>query len=198
MSDFSAEYWDKISQNRLLHQGGKAHRGRTIRYYEYLKQITETCCISSVLDYGCGRAHQWRVPIMALKETPMLKDYLGVSNVTCYDPAVAEFSELPPEQPFDLVICTDVLSLIPSLDLPLVFQQIHKRCGQAVFFVVQSDIERSNKKYPDGSLKQVTIKSRQWWLETLQSSADWTSKKIYWKWAEDGRITKEKLTPLDL
>lgn len=192
----SPDYYKKIEQNRLLHQDGKAHPGRTRRYFWYLKQIVNETQSKTLLDWGCGRGAQWKHPVNHVPGNPMLKEFLELTDITCYDPAVEEFSKLPPEELHDVVICTDVLSLIPEDDLSWVFQQLRLRCKKALFLVVQSNVEQSNKRYPDGTLKQVTVKSRDWWIKKCQDSANWQGIPVYWKWSEDGRIPDEQLTPV--
>ena len=46
------DYFEKIEQNRLLHQTGKAHPGRTRRYHHLLKQIVTDVPVKSLLDWG--------------------------------------------------------------------------------------------------------------------------------------------------
>ena len=191
----SPDYFEKIEQNRLLHQTGKAHPGRTRRYHYLLKQIVDAVPSKTILDWGCGKGNQWKHPLTFILGQPMLKDYLGLETITCYDPAVEEYNQLPNEEKHDLVICTDVLSLIPEQDLAWVFQQLRLRCSKALFLVVQSDHELSDKRYPDGSQKQVTVKPRNWWIEKCWASADWTGIPVYWKWSEEGRIPGEVLVP---
>lgn len=190
-------YHKYINLNRLLHAGGKAHPGRTRRYYWYLKQIVDETNSKTLLDWGCGKAKQWHYPLVDVPDNPMLQEYLGLSQVTCYDPAVDEFSRFPTDTKHDIAICVDVLSLIPELDLPWVFSEIRKRCEKAAFFVVQSDVVLSKKKYADGSLKQVTQKPRQWWIDYCGQSTDWSGISVYWKWCEDGRSRTEQLLPVN-
>lgn len=192
----SPEYFQKIQQNKQLHAAGKAHKGRTRRYHHYLKQIVDKTHCKTCLDWGSGRALQWTLPLYNLDGSPYLQQYLSLQQVTCYDPAVEEFQQFPAEQQWDLIICTDVLSLIPETDLSWVFEQMRLRCAKALFVVVNSDQLISKKRYPDGSSKQVTIKSRNWWLDKFFRSADWSEISVYWKWSEDGRDSQEKIIPI--
>ena len=185
------EYYEKINQNRLLHQRGKQHVGRTRRYRAQLQYIVTQTASKTLLDWGCGKGQQWKKPIESETGQPLLQEYLGLEKITCYDPAVEEYSTFPSEEVHDLVICTDVLSLIPEADIPWVFQQLRLRCGRALYLVIESDLIQSKKVYPDKTLKQVTVKSRDWWIQTCQRSANWHGITTYWKWCEDGRIPGE-------
>lgn len=177
------EYYEKIEQNRQLHQRGKAHPGRTRRYREQLLYIVTQTSSKTLLDWGCGKGQQWTT-----YDSFFLQDYLGLTKVTCYDPAVAQYSTFPSEEVHDIVICTDVLSLIPESDLDWVFQQLRLRCGRALYLVIGSDLVQSKKVYPDKTLKQVTVKSRDWWMKKCEQATNWHGITTYWKWSEDGRI----------
>lgn len=192
----SQEYFDRIAFNRQLIESGKQHIGRSMRYRFYLKQIVSEVSISTAIDWGCGLAKQWKISVPEDPNNTLLQQWLGIADLKLYDPGVPDYDQYPDETPYDLVICTDVLSLIPEQDLDFVFQELRKRCKKSIFLVVMSNARSTTKTFNNGIPKQATLKTKEWWHEKFNNSANWSGISQYWKWRDDGITPDEMLKPI--
>lgn len=195
--NFSQDYYNKVEQHRLMHVRGKSHRGKTAHYHHILQQIVMETQSRSVLDWGCGPGTQWHDPEINLNDKS-LYEYLDLTDLGLYDPCVPEHATWPGAKFYDLIVCTDVLSLIPEGDISLLFKEMRARCNRAVFISVLSELYDSDKKLPNGERKQVTIKALSWWHQTLRDSADWTGVAQYWMVRHSNWDRTKKLTPVIL
>lgn len=99
--------------------------------------------LRSVLDVGCGEG-AWRAPLKALR--PKLH-YLGVDSSEYaverfgarrnlqYLP-FADLAALQPAQPFDLLVCSDVLHYLPDGELQAGLREFPRLCGGAAWVEV--------------------------------------------------------------
>lgn len=96
--------------------------------------------LKSVLDIGCGEG-AWRAPLLALR--PQLR-YLGVDSSE-YAIArhgarrnlqflpFADLAALQPSQPFDLLVCSDVIHYLPDAELAQGLREFARLCGGAAW-----------------------------------------------------------------
>jgi hypothetical protein len=133
MSEFSKDYDTALRQTQKFHQREKGFSGRfMVRYIEDIKQIATAHQCKSMLDYGCGRGAQYAEPLEIDGRFVSVEDYLGIHDITKYDPGYQPFAKEPSGR-FDLVICTQVLGSIPVGDLPAVLDRIFSYAIRAVY-----------------------------------------------------------------
>ena len=145
-----------LEQAKLVHQNPTKWRGTSLRQYiPEINQIIKEKCLTTILDYGCGKA-QCHDPNW---------------NSTKYDPAVPEFSTKP-EGRFDLVICTDVLEHIPVDSLKDTINDIFNYSDQWVFLSVCC--RKAKEILPNGYNAHATIESQKWWRELLSGYDNYT------------------------
>ena len=85
-------------------------------------------------------------------------------DVTLYDPYVEDYST-PPDGPFDLVLCTDVMEHIPRADLNSVLEYLATLSDHVLFVI---SLTFADALLPDGSNAHCTIESADWWLEEIR------------------------------
>lgn len=143
-------------------------KGLTIlQHVESIEKVVRRTRAQTVLDYGSGQGKAW---------SRGLTDRLGLSSVTCYDPAVPRFAQKP-EGRFDGVICCDVLEHIGEEHIDAVIEELF---GYARKFVWASVCCRPAKKtLPDGRNAHVTIRPYAWWgckfgSQGVRSHKAWT------------------------
>lgn len=123
----------------------------------------------TVLDYGCGQAmHMYR-------KSPNLKDKTFFEyhkdKVQCcylYDPCVPKFSTKPAHgTTFDVTLCGDVMEHVPEEGIDQTLKEISSYTKQdgVVMFSISSSL--AVKMFKDGTNLHVTIKSYDWWVDTL-------------------------------
>ena len=129
MSNPSPAYIAALEASKEIHKG-KQFTGKFLRpHAPFVKEIIDRLGCKTVLDYGCGKGQQyeWVMP----NAGTTIEQYWGVS-VTKYDPAYEPFAK-EPEGKFDLVICTQVLSTIPILDIDWVIARLLWYATKAVY-----------------------------------------------------------------
>jgi hypothetical protein len=147
-----------LDQAKLLHQHDKVWPGRTlVQYIPEINQIIKEKNLSTILDYGCGKA----------------RHHDPSWNADKYDPAVPEYSKKPDGR-YDLVICTDVLEHIPQVGLDYVIDDIFNYSDQWVFLSVCC--RKAKQLLPNGYNAHATIESQKWWKEKLAKYSNYTLK----------------------
>ncbi len=132
-----SELYDRaLKAAQRHHRDSKTYSGSFARHHaSQIRDVIELYGCETMLDFGAGKGEQykWRVPPGPPHwgRNELLADYWG-TNITLYDPAVEHLSE-PVEGPFDIVICTHVLSTIPTQDLTSVVAELHALAGKVVF-----------------------------------------------------------------
>ncbi len=133
MKPFSKDYQTALQQTQRFHAREKGFSGRfMIRYIADIKQIADGYKAGSMLDYGCGRGAQYAEPLEIDGRLVSVEDYLGIHDITKYDPGYPPFS-MEPSGRFDLVICTQVLGSIPIGDLQAVLDRLFSYAIRAVY-----------------------------------------------------------------
>lgn len=110
--------------------------------------------IRSVLDIGCGEG-AWRAPLLALR--PKLA-YLGFDSSeyailrygrrrNLHFARFADFAQLRPCPPVDLLVCSDVLHYVPTRELSLGLPGLAELCAGVAFieiFAKEDETEGDN------------------------------------------------------
>jgi hypothetical protein len=148
-----------IERYKLRHAGNPRFcQGYSIRgHVGNLSRLTFHSNITSVIDYGCGKAGAYKT---GLAETLMWKD------VQLYDPAVPEYNTLP-TRPADLVVCIDVLEHIPESAINETLRRIDSLALKAIYLSI-STISAAKEVAP-GINAHVTVQTSRWWLQRIQS-----------------------------
>jgi hypothetical protein len=165
-----------------------------------IKALIERTGADTVLDYGCGKGHQYRPrPIKdeAGEVWPGVIDYWDIGEVVCYDPCYEPYNKLP-EGKFDGVICTDVLEHCPEQDIPWIIEELFVYATQFVFANVACYPAR--KRLPNGENAHCTIRPVDWWIQTVRSVA-LNHPGIHWEFwvqssetsAQGARLVEQKI-----
>lgn len=162
-----SEAYKKLNEE-LHNRPGVQYGARGHRHLRRILEFAKSLNAQSVVDYGCGKGK--------------LSKYIGLPCHN-YDPAVKEFSELPP--PADLVVCTDVLEHIEPECLDDVLSHMHSLANKGIYAVIATRPDRS-KTLADGSNPHRIIKNAEWWCAKLSqwgpilSEISGTSEVIIW------------------
>ncbi|NEQ40208.1 MAG: hypothetical protein F6K40_29780 [Okeania sp. SIO3I5] len=137
----------------------------------------------SLLDYGSGKGMAYRTkfvpPNQKDKVFPNVQTFWGIEQLTCYDPAYLENSNLPKGK-FDAVICTDVLEHCPTEDMPWIVEEIFSFASKFVYANVAC--RPAAKRLPNGENAHCTVKSVEWWESLINSIAENYPSVSYYFW----------------
>lgn len=103
-----------------------------------------------VLDFGCG-------PLGGIGS--------AMQNVISYDPFVAAYAADPWGQRVDAIFSADVMEHMAIHQLDDFLGKIRERGIGHVFLVVS--LRKATKQFSDGTNVHVTVRDREWWLETF-------------------------------
>jgi hypothetical protein len=133
-----------------------------------IKKLVDSTGSKTLLDYGSGKGAQYDLRNIELPGVagiwPSIREYWGVEDVSCYDPAYTKFSDLP-QGTFDAVICTDVLEHCPEEDIPWILGELFSYANKFVFANVACYPAR--KKLPTGENAHCTIRPHDWWMRKV-------------------------------
>lgn len=171
----SPRYAALLSMYQEMHVHGERFQGIPARktfdgrslaaQLAHIKQLIDQSQARTVLDYGSGKGTQYDPrPVTAEDgaEYDGVVDYLGVDEVTCFDPAYAPFSRLPTGS-FDAVISTDVLEHCPEEDIGWIVEEMFGYAEKFVFAVIAC--YPASKRLPNGENAHCTIQPPEWWAE---------------------------------
>lgn len=138
----SAEYQVALELSAEVHRTSKAYTGKLLRPHRFrIRDLIERHRCRTALDYGCGRGAQYR---WRMETGQTLEEFWGIP-VAKFDPAYPPFAAAP-AGPFDLVICTHVLGLIPEGDLGWVVDRLHGLAGKAIYLAIDLGLTPKAKK----------------------------------------------------
>ncbi|MEK6749122.1 MAG: class I SAM-dependent methyltransferase [Pseudomonadota bacterium] len=172
MPEPSARYIELIEQYRKLHHEGDPAQGlpgakmfpgiALLPQAPRIAQLVAETNAQTLLDYGCGKGHQYTVAYDAPDGShwPSVQQFWGVTSIHCYDPAYLPYSQKPTGQ-FDGVICTDVLEHCPEQDLPWIIETLFIYAKKFLF--VNAACYPAVKKLPNGENAHSTVKPPTWW-----------------------------------
>lgn len=145
---------DLIEQYRLLHQSKPDYGRSSERLLGAIQShLEELGPISSILDYGCGRSKtvDW---LAKLNDAKSFR----------YDPAIAEFQQLPVDKA-DVVINTDVLEHVPEEALDPLLARISSISQNAYFQIATNE---AHTVLPNGENAHCTVRPKEWWRDILR------------------------------
>jgi hypothetical protein len=173
---------------------GKAagYSGRTmVRQIGYIRNLCRGVNAQTLLDYGCGRAqpYEWRNFEIGKANVASLQEYLGVRQITLFDPAVESFSSRPQGRS-DFVTCTDVLEHVPENNVPWVLRDIVNFADKAVFIAIACYPARVHLS--NGENAHATVRSKAWWKQQILAVLhDRPDLKVHILLRRKTRITKD-------
>lgn len=143
MTEPSHHYRLALRDSKIAHRG-KVFTGKFMRPHAiFIKEVIDRLECKSILDFGCGKGEQyeWRIPSTG----QTIEELWGV-KVTKYDPAYEPFA-ISPRGKYDLVICTQVLGTIPSVDLPWVIDSLYDYATKAIYISERLGMPRKQIGY---------------------------------------------------
>jgi hypothetical protein len=178
----SPRYRRLIEQYQLMHTQGEIYLGippdQTFPGQSlppqapHIKRLIKATGARNLLDYGCGKGRQyWPHRITDEQEGveyPDIKSFWGISDIRCYDPGYAPFTELPTGT-YDGVICTDVLEHCPEEDVPWIVGELFQYAEKFLYANVACFPAR--KRLPSGGNAHCTVKPVRWWEEVIVKTA---------------------------
>jgi FkbM family methyltransferase len=178
----SPRYVDLLAQYRRMHAEGEPNLGLAPEqtfpgasmhggHVAAVKRMIEQTGARSILDYGSGKGMQYRPQKLMLDGRHVadgIAEYWDVDEVRCYDPGYAPFSVLPRE-PFDGVVCTDVLEHCPEEDVDWIVAEIFSLAARFVYANVAC--YPAMKRLPSGENAHITIRAPEWWRAKFAHAA---------------------------
>jgi len=141
-----------LEEQRILHAAPRGFGGRGDKWAEVVAELVAKHSVSSVLDYGCGQGS------LAVALAPKMA-------ISEYDPAIPG-KDLPPQEPSEMVVCTDVLEHIESEKISSVLLHLHQVTKRILFVVIS--LVPTNKKLSDGRQAHILLRSEEWWRYQLE------------------------------
>ncbi len=180
MSKFTDEYHFLINEYKQMHEHGindlspqQTFQGFSLtKNVPKIRQIIKKLNISSLIDFGCGKAYLYKkdfplyLNLDGKKEQITIQEFWGINDIVLYDPGVNKYSVYPKIKK-DLVICADVLEHIPPNDTDNFLNDIYLLANKAVFFSVST--RYSKKKLKSGKSVHINIRSRDQWRQIFDS-----------------------------
>ena len=170
----SPVYRELLAQYRQMHAADPAvFAGKSVYFAAgKIKQLIARHGSRRLLDYGSGKGAQYAATQVSIPGVegvfPSLKDYWGVEEMACYEPANAPDTEMPAGQ-YDGVICVDVLEHCAVEDLPWIVEELFAHARHFVFANVAS--YPAAKRLPNGDNAHVTQRREAWWRALFERVA---------------------------
>jgi 2-polyprenyl-3-methyl-5-hydroxy-6-metoxy-1,4-benzoquinol methylase len=159
------------SLNAKAHKTQKGYGAKGGRRRAEVLHIANKYDAKTALDYGCGKGDlKRRVPELQWEQ---------------YDPAVAEYSDIP-EGIFDLVMCGDVLEHIEMDTLDNVLAHLLSLIGRVGLFVINT--KQGRRRLPDGTYAHRIVQPAGWWVTQIQSRASYEFNIEEWFHKENGDV----------
>lgn len=159
-------YQPLMALYRQMHAAGpEVFAGKSVFFAAAkVRDLVQRFGARHLLDYGSGKGEQYKATNISLHGVvgvwPSLKDYWGVDEVTCYEPATGAPADGVAGQ-YDGVICVDVLEHCAAEDLPWVVEELFAHARRFVFANVAS--YPAAKVLPNGDNTHVTQRREYWW-----------------------------------
>jgi hypothetical protein len=172
---YSKNFYKLIEEYKKFHEDGiqSLHSKDTfagyslIKWIKIIQQIMVKNKVSSIIDYGCGKANLYNPSVqksVIYKNKKIffkdIREFWNIYDVTLYDPAVKKYEKYPKEKK-DLVICVDVLEHIPPKDTINFLDNIFLLANKVVFLVVE--LTPSKKQLSSGHSVHTNLKSKEDW-----------------------------------
>lgn len=145
-------------QYKLMHEQGAFKGYSLLPHVEDIAKLVKKYDAKTLLDYGCGKGLQYT--------EKRAHDAWGGIMPTLYDPHV-EGLNIEPKNKFDGIICTDVLEHVPEDEVKSVLRKLMAYRREFGFIFITICTRPAKKTLPDGRNCHLTIKSKEWWLDTI-------------------------------
>lgn len=144
-----------IELNRQMHAKGWYEGQSILPYAAKIGELIYRHDVKSVLDYGCGKGHQY--------DRHFAHATWGTASITRYDPAVFPIDDpIPDGYFFDMVVCTDVIEHVPENDVLSILDDLLRFRAKVVFLTISC--REAGKVLADGRNAHLTVKPPPWWL----------------------------------
>ena len=129
------------------------------RNHRDVVQLVSNYGVTSMLDYGCGKATQWHD-----------KQYWQSWGFKpdLYDPGVPEYDSLP-DKKFDAVISTDVLEHIPEEEIDGVLYWMFLHARKVIFLGIANTPAKAI--LPNGENAHCSVYPHSWWEKRIRECA---------------------------
>ncbi len=167
--DYSENYYQTIEMYKSIHTKGtpklppeNTFAGHSLKkWIVHIKKIISSSSSESIIDFGCGKAHYYCIPInFKEKKFKNLQDYWQIKKIFLYDPGVEIYSQYPPNKA-DGVLCTDVIEHIPEPDVIKFIDNLFKLSNKFIFCVIATN--PASKFFKDGRNIHLSIKPKEEW-----------------------------------
>lgn len=146
-----------VAQYKLMHESPKYFRGLTmLKHFRNIGRLILKTDSATVLDYGCGKGQQYESPYEMHKAWDVA--------VTCYDPGVPVFAQMP-KGTYDGVVCCDVMEHLPEKVVQEVLQRILSFANKFVFLSIST--QPATKVLPNGHNCHLTVMPERWWEDQI-------------------------------
>ena len=170
----SKEYYNAVAKGTAFQLKETAWAGNDSKnYIEQVQSLRKHHQARTLLDYGCGKGHQYT------RKTPTFDKMTGFRSYYLFDPCVEDYKKPPrSNRKFDAIICLQVLRHIPNQDIPWLKEYFARTAKK---FVMIGEFHPTIKQKP----KKVTTqdgenRTVEWYHEQF---ADWNSPaELYFHW----------------
>ena len=170
----SQEYYDAVAKGTHFQNTQSAWAGLDAKNYaEEIKCLRRHHRARTLLDYGCGKGHQYT------RKTPTFDEMTGFRSYYLFDPCVEDYKKPPrSNRKFDAIICLQVIRHIPDQDIPWLKEYFERTAKKVVVIgEFHPTIKQKSKKVTTQDGENRTV---EWYHEQF---ADWNSPaKLYWHW----------------
>ena len=115
--------------------------------------------------------------------------WLGIDQVSLYDPCVEEFAQDPVLKKYDIVSCKQVIGSIPDADILWLKQRLMAYTGKVCFIglIDPTQLPKGKKQIYDSAYFSVK-RTQEWYREQF---ADWTGSELHWYFRTDALYTED-------
>jgi len=177
----SQRYKDLVATYSNMHRDGLPDMGipadelyvgaSLLKHLPTVRRLVQRTGATTLIDYGAGKGKYYGKRDIDLPNgdtAPSIAEYLGVTEIRCYDPAYPPNSTLP-QKSRDAVISTDALEHCPEEDIEWIVDEMFGLANKFVFANVASYPAR--KTLPTGENAHATQRPAGWWTGLLEQVA---------------------------
>ena len=190
---FNSDYYKtSVEIGTKFQLANKSWDGRdTFKYRRQIRDLVQHYNCKTLLDYGCGKGHQWSDSHVFPPEeySQKFQTWLGLDQVSLYDPCVEEFAQDPVLKKYDIVSCTQVIGGIPDADILWLKQRLMAYTGKVCFIGLIDPVQlpKGKKQIYDSAYFSVK-RTQEWYREQF---ADWTGSELHWYFRTDALYTED-------
>lgn len=167
----SKQYRIAVREGARHHASSKTYSGQLLRPHKaFIADMVTRLGINSALDYGAGKGLQYEW--VDERDGRTIEQTWGFDvdrYDPCWPPYEAEPETRPYGNPWDLVLCTHTLALIPLADHAWVIPRLFRLAGKAVF-VAEKIGNRKKREIADPHARAIG-RDGQWWVDVFNHQA---------------------------